>query len=353
MFTETVNTPSEICAAVETTKRKRAANLPTNPKDESQRAPIAGGHTAGAAHITPAASTPIPASASDLPHAIGDAPSQEPFTTNPAHHEAINTIVEFYRLRQDMIKARTKLILQAQAGLRRMFDGDKELAAKTFGEAAKDDDHEYRGQLSPYLSALEVFDLQQAAYEKELVRAVKGLPIYQWAKALKGLGDLSLACIIGEASGYGRESGKFYSVGDFKSVSALWKRMGLAVMDGNRQGNPGKGASADDWIVHGYSKSRRSVMWNVGNSLILSMGKFRPLFGEDIEANPEYTELQKVFANRARYEAKRLPHKCGSPVKESATGKDSYTLHAANRAKRYTEKRLLRMLYSEWRRAMA
>jgi hypothetical protein len=294
----------------------------------------------------------IPEVATTAMQSLALSPRQEPFTTNISHYEAIDKIVEFYRLRQDMIRARTKLILQAQASLRRLFNGDKELAAKSFAEAAKETDHYLRPMLSPYLTALDVFDRQQSDYEKQLVKAVKVLPIYTWAKELKGLGDLSLACIIGEASGYGKESGDFYSVGDFKSVSALWKRMGLAVMNGHRQGAPGKGATAEDWIVEGYSKTRRSVMWNVGNSLILSMGKFRPMYGEDIRANPAYTELQCVFAERARYEAERLPHKCGTPIKESATGKDSYTLHAANRAKRYTEKRLLRMLFAEWRRCM-
>ncbi len=294
----------------------------------------------------------IPDAATHAPQSSIIAPQQEQFTTAAHHHAAIEQILYFYRLRQDMIRARTKLILQGQASLRRLFDSDKEKAASAWGEATKDESHELRGMLSPYISALDVLDKQQSEYEKHLVKAVKCLPIYQWARGVKGFGDLSLACIIGEASGYGKETGEFYSVGDFKSVSALWKRMGLAVLNGRRQGAPGKGATAEDWIVEGYSKTRRSVMWNVGNSLILSMGKFRPVFGEDVRANPEYTELQCVFAERARYEAERLPHKCGTAIKESKTGKDSYTLHAANRAKRYTEKRLLRMLYAEWRKCM-
>lgn len=343
--------PSQICAAVET-KAQRSSIGSAKTTGISTNASIAGSQITLEAHPWSAAGTSTPDASLD-PKTI-DPARQEPFTTNVAYHAAIESILHFYRLRQDMIRARTKLILQAQASLRRLFDGDKELAAKNFGEAAKDAEHHLRPLLSPYLTALDVLDKQQSDYEKHLVKGVKVLPIYQWAKELKGLGDLSLACVIGEASGYGKESGEFYSVGDFKSVSALWKRMGLAVNSatGNRQGSPGKGATADDWIAEGYSKTRRSVMWNVGNSLILSMGKFRPLFGEDVRANPDYTELQCVFAERARYEAERLPHKCGTPIKESATGKDSYTLHAANRAKRYTEKRLLRMLFSEWRRSM-
>ncbi|QWY83253.1 hypothetical protein [Rhizobium phage RHph_X2_25] len=344
--------PSQICAVVETTTSKRSSRTAAHPIAASTSAPIASGHPPSAPHNLGAAGATIPDAANEASQSLPGVPRQEPFTTNIRHHETIESVLYFYRLRQDMIRARTKLILQGQASLRRLFDGDKEKAASAWGDAIKDDAHELRGMLSPYISALEVLDKQQGEYEKELVRSVKKLPIYQWAKGVKGFGDLSLACIIGEASGYGKETGEFYSVGDFKSVSALWKRMGLAVLNGHRQGAPGKGATAEDWIVEGYSKTRRSVMWNVGNSLILSMGKFRPMFGEDIDANNEYTELQKVFANRARYEAERLPHKCGSAIKESKTGKDSYTLHAANRAKRYTEKRLLRMLYAEWRRSM-
>ncbi|PWE52326.1 hypothetical protein DEM27_31805 [Metarhizobium album] len=271
-----------------------------------------------------------------------------PFKTSGIYTEAIEDIIEYYRLRQDMVKARTKLILQAQASLRRHFDGDKEQAAATFAAASKDEEHEYYGAISPYLMSLKILDDQQGRYEKELVRAVKKLPVFEWVKSIKGLGDVSAACIIGECSGYHRETGEFYSLGDFKSVSAVWKRMGLAVIGGERQ----RRKAGDEALLHAYSPTRRSLMWNVGNSIILGMGKFRPLFGEVIDDNTEYTTLQKVFANRARYEAERLPHKTGEAIKESKTGKDSYTAHAANRAKRYTEKRLLRMMFAEWRRCM-
>lgn len=389
MFIDT-NNPSEICAVVETTTRKRRtrakAETSALPSDASiarsaatavskpiASAPRAGNpHTGSRPDTTPQPNDAPPAAGSPIAdgqrifetqalHAVGNpipdtaiSESQPigaaPFPgTNVKHHAAINDIVEFYRLRQDMIRARTKLILQAQASLRRVFDGDKDMAAKTYGEAAKDPDHPFRGQISPYQESLAILDKQQSEYERHLVKSVKSLPIFEWAKQVKGFGDLSLACIIGEASGTRNDTGEFYSVGDFKSVSALWKRMGLAVINGSRQGNPGKGAAAEDWIAHGYSKTKRSLMWNVGNSLILSMGKFRPVYGEDVEVNEGYTYLQKVFAIRARYEQLKL----GLEVKQSASGKDSYSAHAANRAKRYTEKRLLRMLYSEWRRCMA
>lgn len=387
------STPSEICAELQATGRKRRTRAEAKTTAFPSDAQIASSGAIEAPNPTPATpragnpltddgpqltathnqgavvGTPItqeaanrrtqPGTASPLPEcnqfpeAAKGKPQPQidaPFPgTSIAHHEALLSIRDTYRLRVDMIRARTKLILQAQAMLRREFEGDKEMAAKVYGEAVKDLDHMYRPRLTPYLASLDVLDAQQAAYEKEMVRAMKGLPILKWARDVKGFGDLSLANIIGECTGFRNDTGEFYSLGDFKSVSAVWKRMGLAVLNGHRQGNTGKGASADDWIAEGYNKSRRSVMWNVGNSLILSMGKFRPVFGEDVDANEEYTYLQKVFATRARLEQAKL----GKEVAESKTGKDSYSAHAANRAKRYTEKRLLRMLFSEWRRCMA
>jgi hypothetical protein len=256
----------------------------------------------------------------------------------------IDEIIEIHRARQALIKAQTKLSLQAQALIRRAEGlGKDDNVSGVYAEAIEDAAHPYHMAVLPYALAQKPLEEQRAMYEKELVKLARTLPCYPWVKSIKGFGDLSFASIVGECG----------DIGSYKSVAALWKRMGLAVIGANRQGAPGKAATADDWIEHGYSKTRRSVMWNVGNSLILAMGKFRPMFGEDVEANDTYTYFQKVFATRARYEATRLPHKDGTPIKESATGKESYTLHAANRAKRYVEKRLLRELYSEWRKAAA
>lgn len=253
----------------------------------------------------------------------------------------IDEIIELHRARQALIKAGTKLVLQAQALIRRaegLEKGDKSGGA-IYAAAIALESHKYHLAVRPYVLAQQPLDEQRAMLEKQMVKLAKTLPVYPWVKSVWGFGDLSFASIVGEAG----------DIGSYKSVAALWKRMGLAVMSGSRQGAPGAGATADDWIVHGYSKTRRSIMWNVGNGLIGAMGKLRPLMGEEDLSG--YNPLQQVFIERVRYEAARLPHKGGTPIKESATGKESYTLHAANRAKRYVEKRLLRELYSEWRKA--
>lgn len=277
-----------------------------------------------------------------------------PYSASDDVTETIMDLQNLFRLRQNMIQAMTKLTLQAQATVRLptttdedFADDDAKAAArkrteKLYSTIIKDPAHPLYGNIEPFLFAMQPLEQRRAAYEKEMARLVKQLPIYGWAKSVKGLGDVSLANIVGACG----------DIGTYKSVSALWKRMGLAVFNGNRQGNPGKDASAQDWIDHGYNRRRRSVMWNVGNSLILGMGKFRPVYGEDVHANEEYTYYQRVFAERARYEAQRLPKSKDVTIGlNEKTGKESYSAHAANRAKRYAEKRLLKHLFIEWRKA--
>lgn len=256
-------------------------------------------------------------------------------------------IVTLHRLRQDMIRAQTRLSLQGQAAIRFMFQTDddfsngeaKEKARKRteslYKTIAADPTHELHSFVAPYLLAGKPLDEQRSAYEKRLVKAAKMLPVYPWVKSVKGFGDISFATIVGECG----------DIGTYKSVAAVWKRLGLAVMNGKRQGAPGEGATAQDWIAHGYNPARRSVSWNARQQVIGGMGKWRPNYGCDLR---EATYYQRVYAERARYEAKKL----GLPITESDKGKESYKQHVANRAHRYTEKRLLKHLYIEWRRAI-
>lgn len=96
--------------------------------------------------------------------------------------------------------------------------------------------------------------------------------------------------------------------------------MGVALVDGIRQGGLSKTASKDDWIDHGYNRQRRSRMWNIGDALIKSNrdGRYRT-----------------IYLARKEYEITRDPEM--QPIK------------AHRRAQRYMEKRLLRDLWRAWR----
>lgn len=231
----------------------------------------------------------------------------------------VGTITEQHRRRWDMIRARQRLELQGMAVCRRLSDGDKGEAAKLWAAVVKDAQHPLRTWLSPYLAAMQPLLDEQKAVEKLLVKNAKRLPIYEWAQGISGLGDVSLAAIVGECAA---------PVGEYKSVSAVWKRMGLAVIGGERQ----RRIAGEAAIEHGYNAQRRSIMWNIGACLIKAQVRKDPA---DEEKRIGIGEYGALYLERKVIEAARVESKA----------------HAHNRAQRYVEKRLLRELWKAWRKA--
>lgn len=294
------------------------------------------------------------------------------FRTNPDHLPALLAIRHAHRLRQRAIVANTKLTNQCKAIVRSWFgverfgdrDSPEAKAAEKFVDAEykkalADPASELNEAIQPYLRAQEPLEAEIANRAKTMVRELRKLPIMEFCKATKGLGDVSLATIIAEATSINRvdnefgAAGEIFIVGDFKSVSALWKRLGVAVIDGHRQGSPGAGASADDWVIEGYNRKRRSVLWNATGPLILGMGLWRPALGEDVDANPNLTPQQRIFAKKSREESAKLGLPVTAVTNAKGETKESYKKHATNRALRYLGKSMLADLYSEWRRLMA
>jgi hypothetical protein len=239
----------------------------------------------------------------------------------PALADTIGQIVEHHRLRQDMVRARQRLELQAQAVLRRLLDGDKVAAAKRWAQVKRDPAAPERAWLGAMLAAMEPLEAQQAATERTLAKLVRTLPIHAWAATVSGLGDVSLAGIIGECGGH--------APGDFRSPAALWKRMGLGVISGGRQ----RRVAGDAALEHGYSPTRRSLMWTVGECIIKAQVRAEKDADGTRTGSRAIGPYGALYLERKAYEAGRV---------ETAA-------HAHNRAKRYTEKRLLRDLWRAWR----
>jgi hypothetical protein len=109
----------------------------------------------------------------------------------------------------------------------------------------------------------------------------------------------------------------------------VWKRMGMAVIDGGRQ----RRVAGDAALLHGYSPARRSIMWNIGACLI----KAQVRSAKDEEGNKLASTAigpyGQLYIDRKAMEAERV---------DSAA-------HAHNRAQRYVEKRLLRDMWKAWR----
>lgn len=174
------------------------------------------------------------------------------------------------------------------------------------------------------------WDAIEATACKEMERLAKLLPVWPaFGEPIKGFGARSLAVIVGEAG----------DLSLYANPAKLWKRMGLAVMNGVRQGGLRKTASAEDWIAHGYNAKRRSFMFVIGDVLVKNQSHYRELY------------LARKDIERAK--AKALGLTVAPAAKIPAKRKDEFMSdgHVHRRAQRYMEKRLLKNLWQAWRRA--
>lgn len=167
---------------------------------------------------------------------------------------------------------------------------------------------------------------------KEMERLAGSLPVWsEFGEQIRGFGARSLAVIIGEAG----------DLSNYSTHSKLWKRMGLAVMDGVRQGGLRKAATKETWIAHGYSPVRRSRMFVIGDTLIKSNGN--GVYRSAYLARKQYERVRANDTGLVVAPAAKIP----------AKRKDEFMSdgHVHLRAQRYMEKRLLRDLWKAWRQA--
>lgn len=169
------------------------------------------------------------------------------------------------------------------------------------------------------------FTKQKALIERNMEKSVRGLGMEAFIAETKGFSATQLANIIGEAG----------DLANYATVARLWKRMGMAVINGKRQSKQSDVGLAFD---HGYNPVRRSAMWNIGESLIKA--QIRSPKDDDGKKNGESIAIGyygQVYLERKADYAARHPEKTKA--------------HIHNDAKRYMEKRLLRNLWKAWNRA--
>lgn len=242
--------------------------------------------------------------------------------TSSDHSHTIASLRELHRQRQDFHRAEKSLTLQAKAICRRLCAGDKDEANKLYAameKGADDAQAEMARMLTdPFIQARSILEGNRKRTEKAMEKSAKTLPVAQWVDGIKGFGIASLAAVIGEAG----------DLSNYPTHSHLWKRLGLAVIDGGRQRlMPGA-----DAIIHGYSPGRRSVVWNVGQCVFKAQSQ--RVDKETGEVKIEAGEYRKLYDARKEYELPRVEGK---------------KAHAHNRAMRYMEKKLMRDLWKAWR----
>lgn len=204
-------------------------------------------------------------------------------------------------------------------------------AQQDFAGKNVDEPDETYTSLRPVLLAAmasrEPWALTEKAALKSLTKAAEALPVWQsWGVDVRGFGAASLGMIVAEAG----------DLSAYPKKGHLWKRMGLAVFDGVRQGGLRKSASADDWIEHGYNKQRRSRMFLVGETLVKAGSFYREQY------------LARKFYETERAEAEGLAVLPADKINASNKATSISKGHIHRRAQRHMEKRFLRDLRAAW-----
>lgn len=235
----------------------------------------------------------------------------------------IAEIVQLHRMARRWTKAKNALVLQGKALCRAFVGGDKDAGTEAFDRVmsgkSTDDDFELVIALSPFIPAIERFTDELGKIDKAMTKLAKKLPIAPWVESVRGFGFSSLAHLVGEAG----------DLSAYPSVAGVWKRCGLAVIDGERQR---KCADADKASAHGYSPERRSVFWNIAEPI---------------------ARLQRTWVDKATGEIRKPADPYGEYLeaeKARALEAGLSPAHAENRAKRHMAKRVLRDMTVEWRR---
>lgn len=262
-----------------------------------------------------------------------------------------------YRTRTDLHRAEKRLTLQVRALTRRaahrsdcegcgfapcskhMKEATALYKALESGEAAEQ--HPLYGPTMlaafPLLEARKTIRQHRKQSEKALEKLAKQLPVFTWVEQVRGVSALSLAAIVGACG----------SLSNYPNPAKLWKRLGLAVMDGCRQGYgpDGKAVRGATAVQHGYSRERRSLMFVVGDSILKAQG---PESGGELRA--VYTE-RKVH-ELAKAAAEGLDVKPSAKIRTADREQCRSEGQVHRRAQRYMEKRFLLLLWKAWRETL-
>lgn len=156
--------------------------------------------------------------------------------------------------------------------------------------------------------------------DADIGRLAKGLPIAPWVEVIKGFSHTQAGLILAETG----------SLSNYPTVSSVWKRMGLAVINGGAQ----RRVVGDAATLHGFVPRRRAVMYMIEDTIL------RQSITAEKEDQPRAskTPLGDVYMReRAKREAR------------IADGEKLWK-GAHFQARRIMGKELLRQMWVEWRR---
>lgn len=184
--------------------------------------------------------------------------------------------------------------------------------------------------------------------EAQLEKLAPLLPAYGslWMET-RGLGALGLALIAGEAD----------DLSKYDTHSKLWRRFGLHVGGGKAFYVRRAGMSKADWKAAAYCPRRRSVIYQITDSLL--KGQLKKVTKKPSDkrriALGRYGEIylarKQLELEKAKAEGLKVAPAAKIPEKDAHKYRSAGHIH--NRAARYVGKKLLRDLWKVWRREAA
>lgn len=188
---------------------------------------------------------------------------------------------------------------------------------------------------------------QIKAISSNLEKAVKQLPIYRhWIKQPEN----PQRCGVG-AGNIGHIIGEMHDLADFGTVGKMWKYLGLAVIDGQRQRYVKDAIEATQ--IQRYVGRRRAIVWNMEGNIIKAQGARIRLDTDDKNKAPTGPRRNmgtakyhyfRIYEDRKAYELETHPELKDFDPKTKRGG----AKHIANRAQRYMGKRVLEDLWVAW-----
>ena len=168
------------------------------------------------------------------------------------------------------------------------------------------------------------------------------VPAYALWEGIRGLGPLGLALILGEAG----------NPADYATHSKFWRRMGLHVGGGKAFYVKRAGMTGEAWEAAGYCPRRRSVVYQITDSLLKSqIRKDKADPTKRIALGPYgalYLARKAREHEKARAEGLTVRPAGKIPKADAHMYRSEGHIH--NRAARYVGKKLLRDLWKVWRR---
>lgn len=161
------------------------------------------------------------------------------------------------------------------------------------------------------------WDTLRREVERDMRKLAKTLPVYPWAQGVAGFGDLGLGIIIGETG----------DLSLYATKERVWKRLGLAVIEGFRQQRK---SGVEEAAAHGYNPKRRAEIWAIADSM------FRHQWRGAKDDAPAHAigPYGEAYARR----------------KANTEGREWTPKHRDNDARRIMTKQLVEDLWREWRR---